>query len=60
VYGRVGTRWPRRILPLRAALIKAAAKSKRIQARANLAANHRTTLATDEPSAPRAPAGVAE
>ncbi|MEA2331912.1 MAG: hypothetical protein QOH58_2050 [Thermoleophilaceae bacterium] len=60
VYGRVGTRWPRRLLGLRSTLVRAAGKSKRIQARANLAAHHVSPIVGPRSDAQPAPAGVAE
>jgi 2-polyprenyl-6-methoxyphenol hydroxylase-like FAD-dependent oxidoreductase len=50
IYGRVGTRWPRRLLTLRAAFVRQALRSKRVQARANLAAGYVSTLVAPEPS----------
>jgi 2-polyprenyl-6-methoxyphenol hydroxylase-like FAD-dependent oxidoreductase len=44
IYGRMGVRWPSRLLPVRSAVVWAAGRSKRLQSRANVAASHVSTL----------------
>lgn len=50
IYGLVGTSWPRSLLPVRSAIVRKAGQSKRVQARANLAASHVSTLSVNTPS----------
>jgi 2-polyprenyl-6-methoxyphenol hydroxylase-like FAD-dependent oxidoreductase len=44
VYGRIGTQWPRPLLDLRSAVVKIGGRTKRIQAKANLAAGWESGL----------------
>lgn len=44
LYGRVGTRWPRRLTDVRSALIWSAGRSKRFQAKVNVAAHEGAEL----------------
>jgi 2-polyprenyl-6-methoxyphenol hydroxylase-like FAD-dependent oxidoreductase len=44
LYGRVGTRWPPRLLRFRSTLVTAAGKSQRLQARVNAAAGYESPL----------------
>jgi 2-polyprenyl-6-methoxyphenol hydroxylase-like FAD-dependent oxidoreductase len=39
-YGRIGTRWPHRLLNARSAMVWMLSRSKRFQRRANIAAHH--------------------
>ena len=46
VYGKIGTRWPRRMLELRSALIWAMAKARSVQRRIQFAAGYFPALDT--------------
>jgi 2-polyprenyl-6-methoxyphenol hydroxylase-like FAD-dependent oxidoreductase len=57
-YGWIGTHWPKKLLPLRSALVWGIARSTPLQRRINVAAHHTPSIASGRHTPPSTTAGV--